>query len=155
MRIYKMNNKHHIITALVLTSMAMGITSCSDDFLKEKKNYGNFNQTTAYSNFNGAQERVNNLYYWMLPVSDGGDGNGTNHPNDWTSVGNPDEWSKSTDLDFAFEGSFSGQKKVLCHLLSYGTCTLLLFLGFCIFQCSSDNTDGIKSGVLIKTLIFY
>ncbi|MBO4822578.1 MAG: RagB/SusD family nutrient uptake outer membrane protein [Prevotella sp.] len=92
-----MNNKHHIITALVLTSMAMGITSCSDDFLKEKKNYGNFNQTTAYSNFNGAQERVNNLYYWMLPVSDGGDGNGTNHPNDWTSVGNPDKWSKSTE----------------------------------------------------------
>jgi len=92
-----MNNKHHIIAALVLASMAMGITSCSDDFLKEKKNYGNFNQTTAYSNYNGALERVNNLYYWMLPVSDGGDGNGTNHPNDWTPVGNPDKWSKSTE----------------------------------------------------------
>ena len=92
-----MNNKHHIITALVLASMAVGITSCSDDFLREKKNYGNFNQTTAYSNFNGAQERVNNLYFWMLPVSDGGDGNGTNRPNDWTPVGNPDKWSKSTE----------------------------------------------------------
>ncbi len=92
-----MKNKNKFATALVLTAMAMGMTSCSDDFLREKKNYGNFDQTTAYSDYNGALERINNLYYWMLPVSDGGDGNGTNKPNDWTPVGNPDKWSKSTD----------------------------------------------------------
>ena len=92
-----MKNKNKFATALVLTAMAMGMTSCSDDFLREKKNYGNFDQTTAYSDYNGALERVNNLYYWMLPISDGGDGNGTNKPNDWTPVGNPDKWSKSTD----------------------------------------------------------
>ena len=92
-----MNNYNIIRTALVLAVMGMGFTSCSDDFLKEKKNYGNFNQTTAYSNFNGALERVNNLYFWMLPTSDGGDGNGTNKPNDWTPMGNPDKWSKSTE----------------------------------------------------------
>ena len=92
-----MNNKHQFIAVLATTAIALGLNSCSDDFLKEKKNYGNFNQTTAYSNFNGAQERVNNLYYWMLPTADGGDGNGTNRPNDWTPVGNPDKWSKSTE----------------------------------------------------------
>ena len=92
-----MKNKNIFAAALVLTSIAFGITSCSDEFLEEKKNYGNFNQTTAYSDYNGAQERLNNLYYWMLPISDGGDGNGTNKPNDWTSVGNPDKWSKSTE----------------------------------------------------------
>ncbi len=92
-----MKNKNKFATALVLTAMAMGMTSCSDDFLREKKNYGNFDQTTAYSDYNGALERINNLYYWMLPVSDSGDGNGTNKPNDWTPVGNPDKWSKSTD----------------------------------------------------------
>jgi len=92
-----MKNKNIFGTALVLASIAVGVSSCSDDFLKEKKNYGNFNQTTAYSDYNGAQERLNNLYYWMLPTADGGDGNGTNKPNDWTPVGNPDKWSKSTD----------------------------------------------------------
>ena len=92
-----MNSKNIFAAALAVTTIAMGTTSCSDDFLKEKKNYGNFNQTTAYSDYNGAQERVNNLYYWILPTSDGGDGNGTNHPNDWTPVGLPDKWSKSTE----------------------------------------------------------
>ena len=92
-----MNSKNIFAAALALSTMAMGITSCSDDFLKEKKNYGNFNQTTAYSDYNGALERVNNLYYWLLPTSDSGDGNGTNRPNDWTPVGLPDKWSKSTE----------------------------------------------------------
>ena len=92
-----MKSYHILTSALILGTLAMGITSCSDEFLEEKKNYGNFNQTTAYSDYNGAQERLNNLYYWMLPISDGGDGNGTNKPNDWTPVGNPDKWSKSTE----------------------------------------------------------
>ena len=97
MRNYKMNNKNIFSKALALTTIAMSLTACSDSFLEEKKNYGNFNQTTAYSDYNGAQERLNNLYYWLLPTSRSGDGNGTNSPNDWTSVGNPDKWSKSTD----------------------------------------------------------
>ncbi|MCR5680802.1 MAG: RagB/SusD family nutrient uptake outer membrane protein [Prevotella sp.] len=71
--------------------------SCSDSFLEEKKNYGNFDNTTVYSDYNGAQERLNSLYYWLLPVSTSGDGNGTNSPNDWTSVGNADRWAKSTE----------------------------------------------------------
>jgi hypothetical protein len=92
-----MNNKNIFSKALALTTIAMSLTACSDSFLEEKKNYGNFNQTTAYSDYNGAQERVNNLYYWLLPTSRSGDGNGTNSPNDWTPVGNADKWSKSTE----------------------------------------------------------
>ena len=92
-----MKNKNIIGKALVLSTVLMSMAACSDEFLEEKKNYGNFNQTTVYSDFNGAQERLNNIYYWLLPVSDGGDGNGTNKPNDWTPVGNPDKWSKSTE----------------------------------------------------------
>ena len=92
-----MNNKNIIGKALAVTIFAVGMTACSDSFLEEKKNYGNFNQTTAYSDYNGAQERLNNLYYWILPTSGSGDGNGTNRPNDWTPVGNPDKWSKSTE----------------------------------------------------------
>ena len=103
-----MNNKHHIIAALVLASMAMGITSCSDDFLKEKKNYGNFNQTTAYSNYNGALERVNNLYYWMLPVSDGGDGNGTNQNWNWGTDTRGGWWDPATFTVSPVSGNWLG-----------------------------------------------
>ena len=92
-----MKNKNILGKALVLSTVLVSLSACSDEFLEEKKNYGNFNQTTVYSDFNGAQERLNNIYYWLLPVSDGGDGNGTNKPNDWTPVGNPDKWSKSTE----------------------------------------------------------
>ena len=76
---------------------ALLLTACSDSFLEEKKNYGNFDNTTVYSNYSGAEERINSLYYWLLPTSGSGDGNGTNAPNDWTSVGNADRWAKSTE----------------------------------------------------------
>jgi len=92
-----MINKNIICKTLMLATAAMATTACSDEFLEEKKNYGNFNQTTAYSDYNGAQERLNALYYWIMPTSGSGDGNGTNAPNDWTPVGNPDKWSKSTE----------------------------------------------------------
>ena len=91
-------NFHQILVALAVScGTAAVLTSCSDSFLEEKKNYGNFDNTTVYSDYNGAQERINSLYYWMLPVSTSGDGNGTNSPNDWTSIGNADRWSKSTE----------------------------------------------------------
>lgn len=92
-----MNNKNILGKTLVVAAAALSLAACSDEFLEEKKNYGNFNQTNVYSDYNGAQERLDNVYYWMLPVSTGGDGNGTNAPNDWTPVGNPDKWSKSTE----------------------------------------------------------
>jgi hypothetical protein len=89
---------HHILVAFAVgCCSAAALTSCSDSFLEEKKNYGNFDNTTVYSDYNGAQERINSLYYWMLPVSTSGDGNGTNSPNDWTPVGNADRWAKSTE----------------------------------------------------------
>ena len=70
--------------------------ACSDKFLEEKRNYGNFNATDTYSSAAAAMERVNNLYFWLLPTTTDGSGNGTNTPNDWTSFGNADDWAKST-----------------------------------------------------------
>lgn len=92
-----MKNNNILKNSLVVALAALSLAACSDEFLEEKKNYGNFDQTTVYSDYNGALERLNNIYYWMLPISSGGDGNGTNSPNDWTPVGNPDKWSKSTE----------------------------------------------------------
>ena len=82
---------------LLCCNLVAALTACSDTFLEEKKNYGNFDNTTVYSDYNGANERIASLYYWLLPTSGSGDGNGTNAPNDWTSVGNADRWAKSTE----------------------------------------------------------
>ena len=79
-----------------MLTAVVGFTACSDKFLEEKRNYGNFNAADSYGSAAAATERLNNIYFWLLPVSTGGSGNGTNAPNDWTSVGNADDWAKST-----------------------------------------------------------
>ncbi len=88
--------KIYKIGYVAILTVVVGVTSCSDKFLEEKRNYGNFNAADSYGSATAATERINNLYFWMLPVSTGGSGNGTNAPNDWTSVGNADDWSRST-----------------------------------------------------------
>ena len=91
-------NKINIISkAAVLAAAAVTVFSCSDDFLREKKNYGNFNSTNVYGSYSGALERVNNLYFSQLPLSTGGDGNGIGNVNNVTSVGRADHWAKSTE----------------------------------------------------------
>ena len=48
----------------------LGLASCSDEFLEEKKNYDNVN-AGIYDYYSGALGRVNDLYGWCLPtVSD-------------------------------------------------------------------------------------
>ena len=89
--------KSKIFSVITAFGFCLLIVACSDSFLEEKKNYGNFDNTTVYSDYNGANERIASLYYWLLPTSTSGDGNGTNAPNDWTSVGNADRWAKSTE----------------------------------------------------------
>ena len=79
-----------------LFTFSLLATSCSDDFLTEKKNYGNFDSSNTYGSVAAATERLNSIYFWLLPTN-GGDGNGTNKPNDWTSIGLADKWSKSTE----------------------------------------------------------
>lgn len=44
----------------------LALSSCSDSFLEDKKNYDNVN-TEVYNYFSGAQGRVNDLYSWCLP----------------------------------------------------------------------------------------
>ncbi len=90
-----MNTKIYKYGGLVIAGV-MALTACSDDFLKEKKNYGNFDSSNTYGSVDAATERLNNVYFWLLPTN-GGDGNGTNSPNDWTSIGLADKWAKSTE----------------------------------------------------------
>lgn len=92
-KIYKLGYVTMLVTVV-------GVTACSDKFLEEKRNYGNFNAVDSYGSVAAATERLNNLYFWLLPTTTGGSGNGTNSPNDWTCIGNADDWAKST-LEYA------------------------------------------------------
>ena len=93
-----MKKNYKYLSLGLVSIMALG--ACSDKFLEEKRNYGNFNATDTYGSADAATERINNLYFWLLPCTEGngsnGSGNGTNHPNDWTSFGYSDDWAKST-----------------------------------------------------------
>lgn len=58
------------IIMMALVVVATFVNGCSDDFLKEKKNYGNFGEE-IYDSYIGAQNRVNTLYAYLLPSATG------------------------------------------------------------------------------------
>lgn len=92
-----MNNRFRLGKATFLFCAVLCLTSCSDDFLEDKRNYGNFDSNNTYGYYSSALERVNTMYFALLPQSNGGDGQGIGNVNDVTSVGCPDKWSRSTE----------------------------------------------------------
>lgn len=46
----------------------VGLASCSDQFLKDKKNYDNVN-ADIYNYYSGCDGRVNDIYSWCLPTT--------------------------------------------------------------------------------------
>jgi hypothetical protein len=56
------------LLALFVTG-AMMLSGCSDKFLEEKKNFGNYVASDIYNNYETAQLRVGTLYNYMLPRS--------------------------------------------------------------------------------------
>ncbi|MBP5679906.1 MAG: RagB/SusD family nutrient uptake outer membrane protein [Bacteroidales bacterium] len=69
------------------------MSSCSDDFLQDKKLYGKYNYYTVYNNYETARNRVDNLYYQMLPGKKEGQGTGMSI----VSTGTNDEFAIATD----------------------------------------------------------
>ena len=47
--------------------VALGLASCSDSFLEDKKNYDNASQD-LYNTYDGAKARVTDVYSWCLPA---------------------------------------------------------------------------------------
>lgn len=80
-----------------MAAVALSLGACSDDFLEDKKNFGNFDSENTYGYYASAEERVNTMYFALLPQSGGGDGQGIGNVNDVTSIGRPDKWAKSTE----------------------------------------------------------
>ena len=73
---------------------ALVLTACSEDFLKEKRNYDNVNEN-IYDYVEGCEGRLNDIYAWCLPVVS--DVDGTINRNFPISMGNADIAAKSTE----------------------------------------------------------
>lgn len=65
------------------------LSSCSDEFLEEKKNYDNVS-TDIYNYVSGCNGRVNDVYSWCLPQT-------TDMTWKFVSIGNADAAGKSTE----------------------------------------------------------
>lgn len=66
-----MRNIHKTIFSIVCLSLLFLCTGCSDDFLKEKKDYGH-HSPDIYNDYTGAKLRVDDVYLRLLPnVNDG------------------------------------------------------------------------------------
>lgn len=76
-----------LISLGVLASL--GLASCSDTFLEEKRNYDNATKD-IYNYFSGANGRVNDIYSWSLPAVSG-------MTWQYPSMGNADGCSQSTE----------------------------------------------------------
>lgn len=58
-----MNTK---IVALALATIGLGLTSCSDEFMQEKKDLNKVSEI-IYDDYNGARGRVDDVYSWAQP----------------------------------------------------------------------------------------
>lgn len=72
----------------------MAFSACSEDFMKEKRNFDNVNEG-IYDYVEGCEGRLNDIYAWCLPVV--GDVDGTINRNFPVSMGNADICAKSTE----------------------------------------------------------
>jgi len=84
----KINNFYLLLLSVLLLS------SCSEEFMKEKKNFDNVNEG-IYDYIEGCEGRLNDIYAWSLPVV--GDANGTINRNFPVSMGNADICAQSTE----------------------------------------------------------
>jgi len=85
-----MNTYKYILGSVAILTLA---SSCSDSFLEEKKLYGKYSYATVYDNYETAKNRIDNLYYQMLPGKKEGQGVGVAIVSD----GSDDAFAKATD----------------------------------------------------------
>ena len=101
------------ITVIGYCLLVIGMTSCSDDFLAEKRPYGSFGENDVYNDWESVKLRLNYVYQGSLPYfrdynsnggNMGGNSTSTNGPADQWPVGLPDFLSTNAD-EFAGYGN--------------------------------------------------
>ena len=121
----KIDNIIHKGVGIVAFSAIFLLGSCSDDFLREKKDYNGFNDE-IYSNFSMAQASVDYIHRQVEPKVGGVSAlNG--------STGSADEFSKST-LEYAGSTQFVGLAEILSSNVN------------CYFNGSNDPANNTVYG---------
>lgn len=105
MNIYKLG-----AGALLALSLATA-TSCSDDFLADKRPYGNFGPELVYGDWSSVKLRLNYIYQKSLPFYKGYKLTTNNCPPDLWPVGLPDMLTACTD-EFTGYGEYTDPDKV-------------------------------------------
>ncbi len=100
----KRKNLNIVGVALMATVV---FSSCSDQFLQDKKNYDNTNED-AYNYFSGAKGRVDDIYFWSLPSAN--DDPSWKYP----STGRADDQSKCTE-EYSGFGAFVNPQAELTY----------------------------------------
>lgn len=89
-----MKNRIYKWGAIALTGVTLlGTTSCSDDFMEEKKLYGKYSDQTVYANYETAKNRIDNLYFMLYP----GQKEGYGSQKALVSTGTDDVWAQCTE----------------------------------------------------------
>lgn len=91
--------KRNIFRWSVALMAAVMLSSCSDEFLQDKKNYDYANPDNTYNNYSGALARVADIYKYMMPDVKGIPGY------QYNSTGSADAQSQSTE-EYSGFGAF-------------------------------------------------
>lgn len=143
------NNIHSKILfgAALLSSFSM--MSCSDQFLEDKKNYDNTN-SEVYDYYEGANGRLNDLYYWCSPNVQ------ASRLWQFPSMRLKDDMSQSTE-EYAGFGSFVDPQTQM-NTLTGGTQPPELFQGTSAYSLNSNpwgrirNVNDVIDGVTNSSL---
>lgn len=101
-------------SCFICCCMVAAFTSCSDDFLAEKRPYGSFGENDIYNDWESVKLRLNYIYQSSLPAfrdyngkgdNQGNNSTATNGPSDQWPVGFPDFLSTNAD-EFAGYGNY-------------------------------------------------
>ena len=102
--LYKNKVTLGLLCAAFFTLHSSLFTSCSDQFLEDKRPFGSFGPDEVYNDITSVKLRLNYLYQMSLPWTEGlGASNNNNNAPDLWPVGYPDILSNNTE-EFGFTG---------------------------------------------------
>ena len=89
----RMNGPIGLLFIIYSLLFSVALTSCSDDFLAEKRPYGSFGENDVYNDWESVKLRLNYVYQGSLPYYRGYNSNGSNQGGNSTSTNGPaDQW---------------------------------------------------------------
>lgn len=119
--LYKNKVTLGLLCAAFFTLHSSLFTSCSDQFLEDKRPFGSFGPDEVYNDITSVKLRLNYLYQMSLPWTEGlGASNNNNNAPDLWPVGYPDILSNNTEeFGFTGYGRYCDPSKVVTYNENY------------------------------------